>query len=55
MRISRFSADGEDRIGLFEQDQVIDVSRGYDSFTDALSLSRNLLRNTTETHSVWRR
>lgn len=37
MRIGRFAADGEDRIGVFEQDGVIDVTPAFDSFADALS------------------
>jgi acylpyruvate hydrolase len=37
MRIGRFRADGEERIGLFEQDEVFDVTAAFDSFTEALS------------------
>lgn len=37
MRIGRFAADGQDRIGLFEKDKVIDVTPAFDSFADALS------------------
>lgn len=37
MRIGRFAADGDDRIGVFEQDEVIDVTPAFDSFTDVLA------------------
>lgn len=37
MRIGRFRADGADRIGLFEDDEVVDVTPAFDSFADALS------------------
>jgi 2-keto-4-pentenoate hydratase/2-oxohepta-3-ene-1,7-dioic acid hydratase in catechol pathway len=37
MRIGRFTADGQDRIGLFETDSVIDVTPAFESFADALS------------------
>ena len=40
MRIGRFAADGADRVGLFEHDEVIDVTPAFDSFTDALSRPR---------------
>ena len=37
MRIGRFTADGQDRIGSFKTDSVIDVTPAFDSFADALS------------------
>ena len=37
MRIGRFRADGQDRIGVFEGDTVRDVSEEFDSFRDAVS------------------
>ena len=37
MRIGRFRADGADRIGLFEGDEIRDVTSEFDSFRDALS------------------
>lgn len=37
MRIGRFAVGGEDRIGLFEEDEVIDVTPAFESFADALS------------------
>ena len=37
MRIGRFRADGADRIGLFEGDEIRDVTPEFDSFRDALS------------------
>ncbi|VTT86218.1 Fumarylacetoacetate hydrolase family protein [Halorubrum sp. DM2] len=37
MRIGRFQADGEARIGRFEADTVTDVSSEFDDFQDALS------------------
>jgi 2-keto-4-pentenoate hydratase/2-oxohepta-3-ene-1,7-dioic acid hydratase in catechol pathway len=37
MRIGRFRADDQDRIGVFEDDTVRDVTDEFDSFRDALS------------------
>jgi 2-keto-4-pentenoate hydratase/2-oxohepta-3-ene-1,7-dioic acid hydratase in catechol pathway len=37
MRIGRFEANGEDRIGVFEDDAVRDVTDVFESFGDALS------------------
>lgn len=37
MRIGRFEADGQNRIGRFHDDEVVDVSSAYSSFTDALA------------------
>jgi len=37
MRIGRFQADGESRIGRFEDDVVRDVSGEFDGFRDALT------------------
>lgn len=37
MRLGRFHAAGQDRIGVFEGSEVRDVTDGFDSFRDALS------------------
>ncbi|WP_265110753.1 fumarylacetoacetate hydrolase family protein [Halosolutus halophilus] len=37
MQLVRFHADGQDRIGYFEDDVVRDVTTAFDSFRDALS------------------
>ena len=37
MRIGRFRADGADRIGSFDGEEILDVTPAFDSFTDALS------------------
>lgn len=37
MRIGRFEADGSERIGLFEDDTVTDVTGAFDDFQDALT------------------
>ncbi|WP_435185580.1 fumarylacetoacetate hydrolase family protein [Halobellus sp. EA9] len=37
MRVGRFTADGEDRIGRFEQNEVIDVTPAAESFAEALA------------------
>lgn len=37
MRIGRFSANGENRIGRFDDGEVVDISAAYDTFTDALA------------------
>lgn len=37
MRIGRFRADGQDRIGVFEDGKVRDVSAAFDTFQDAIS------------------
>lgn len=37
MRIGRFRADGETRIGRFENGAVVDVSPSFESFADALT------------------
>ncbi|MFB6105916.1 MAG: fumarylacetoacetate hydrolase family protein [Halobacteriaceae archaeon] len=37
MRIGRFEADGQDRIGVFEGDTVRDVSEEFEDFADAVS------------------
>ena len=41
MRIGRFRADDQDRIGVFEGDSVRDVTDEFDSFRDALSRPRD--------------
>ena len=41
MRLGRFHAEGQDRIGLFEDDEVHDVTSEFDSFRDALSHPSN--------------
>ncbi len=45
MRLGRFEIDGQDRIGLFEDDTVRDVTRAFSSFSDALE-------NPTNVHGV---
>ena len=37
MRIGRFRADGQTRIGVFEPDAVVDVSAAYSDFTEAVA------------------
>jgi len=37
MRLGQFEVDGEERIGVFEDGTVRDVTRGFDSFRDALT------------------
>jgi len=37
MRIGRFRTDGTERIGRFEDDDVVDVTAEFDSFRDAVS------------------
>jgi 2-keto-4-pentenoate hydratase/2-oxohepta-3-ene-1,7-dioic acid hydratase in catechol pathway len=37
MRLGRFRADGRNRIGVFENDTVLDVSSAFDSFREAMA------------------
>jgi len=41
MRVGRFRADGESRLGRFEDDTVWDVSDGFESFSELLTRPRD--------------
>ncbi|MFB6075491.1 MAG: fumarylacetoacetate hydrolase family protein [Haloarculaceae archaeon] len=50
MRIGRFEADGETRIGVFEDDTVRDVTDEFDGFRDAISRPRDATDVAGETY-----
>ncbi|MEF8851149.1 MAG: fumarylacetoacetate hydrolase family protein [Haloarculaceae archaeon] len=52
MRIGRFEADGSERIGVFEDDEVTDVTSEFDGFQDALTRSADAQGQSGGTYPV---
>jgi 2-keto-4-pentenoate hydratase/2-oxohepta-3-ene-1,7-dioic acid hydratase in catechol pathway len=52
MRIGRFEADGETRIGIFEDDTVRNVTNEFDGFQDAISRPEDAVDTGGETYAV---